>query len=92
MDTLLEEPWTAMFRNVLGPHGYVRITGERLQGTVTSIFVRQQHLPHFRDIYTAVTRTGLGGFWVSWNYIVVDLFRHLRLCLNCFFYILFMIY
>ncbi|KAB7505470.1 Phosphatidylinositol 4,5-bisphosphate 5-phosphatase A [Armadillidium nasatum] len=63
MDALFEEPWTNAFREVLGPYGYVRITGERLQGIVTSIFVLRHHIPHLRNIHTAITRTGLGGFW-----------------------------
>lgn len=70
MDTLFEEPWTTAFREVLGPYGYVRISGERLQGIVTSIFVLRHHLPHLRNIHTAITRTGLGGFWVRPLFIV----------------------
>lgn len=63
MDTLFEEPWTNALREVIGPHDYVRVTGERLQGIVTSVFVKRRHLHHIRDIHTSVVRTGFGGFW-----------------------------
>lgn len=65
MDTLFEEQWTIALREVIGPHDYVRVSGERLQGIVSNVFVKRRHLPHLRDIYTSVVRTGLGGFWVS---------------------------
>lgn len=66
MDALFEEPWTNALREVVGPHNYVRVTGERLQGIVTNIFVKRHHLPHLRDIHTCVVRTGFGGLWVCW--------------------------
>ena len=64
MDALFEEPWTTSVREILGTRDYVRISGERLQGLVLSIFARREHIPHIRDIHTAVTRTGFGGLWV----------------------------
>lgn len=64
MDALFEEPWTNALREVVGPHNYVRVSGERLQGLVTNIFVKRHHLPHLRDIHTCVVRTGFGGLWV----------------------------
>lgn len=63
MDALFEEPWTNALREVVGPHNYVRVAGERLQGLVTNIFVKRHHLPHLRDIHTCVVRTGFGGLW-----------------------------
>ncbi|XP_066985297.1 phosphatidylinositol 4,5-bisphosphate 5-phosphatase A-like [Macrobrachium rosenbergii] len=63
MDTLFEEPWTSALRETIGPHDYVRIVGERLQGIVTNVFIKRQHLHHVRDIHTTVTRTGFGGLW-----------------------------
>lgn len=63
MDTLFEEPWTTAVRDILSPRNYVKVSGERLQGLVTSLFVKRHHLPHIRDILTAVTRTGFAGLW-----------------------------
>lgn len=42
-----------------------------LQGCVTSIFVLRELVPELRDIHTAVTRTGLAGFWVSHQLLTV---------------------
>ena len=33
LDFVFEEPWTKHFMDVLAPHGYVKIAGERLQVT-----------------------------------------------------------
>lgn len=65
MDALFEEPWTLAFREVVGPHDYVKISTERLQGLVTTVYVKRKHVHHIRDIHTSVTRTGFGGLWVS---------------------------
>ncbi|XP_027219246.1 phosphatidylinositol 4,5-bisphosphate 5-phosphatase A [Penaeus vannamei] len=63
MDALFEEPWTLAFREVVGPHDYVKISTERLQGLVTTVYVKRKHVHHIRDIHTSVTRTGFGGLW-----------------------------
>ena len=64
VDSLIngEDPWTTKVRDVLVPHGYVKLRTIRLLGIVLSIFCRRKHLMHVKNLETQFTRLSLGGF------------------------------
>lgn len=37
-----------------------------MQGVLLLVFAKYFHLPFLRGVQTETTRTGLGGYWVSW--------------------------
>ncbi|CAM9256261.1 unnamed protein product, partial [Lampetra planeri] len=62
-DSLVDDPWSCFLMDVLAPRGYVRRESVRLQGLLLLVFVQSSLLPLVRDVHTAYTRTGLGGYW-----------------------------
>lgn len=66
-DTLFEDPWTARVRGTLCNLGFVKVQTSRLQGLITSVFIKRAHLIYLRDIEALYTRRGLGGIWVCHN-------------------------
>ena len=62
-DTLFEDPWTLEVKTVLTELGLVKLQTARLQGIVTSVFIKRRHLTYIRDIEFLSTRRGLGGIW-----------------------------
>uniref|UniRef100_S4S078 phosphoinositide 5-phosphatase n=1 Tax=Petromyzon marinus TaxID=7757 RepID=S4S078_PETMA len=63
-DSLVDDPWSCFLMDVLAPRGYcVQRESVRLQGLLLLVFVQNSLLPLVRDVHTAYTRTGLGGYW-----------------------------
>ena len=52
-----------IFKNYLHPQIKVR----RLQGLMILVFVKQSILPYISSIESETTKTGFGGFWVSFH-------------------------
>lgn len=69
IDMLFEDPWTKSFKQSLKNYDYIKIRTQRLQGLVLNVFCLRKHVTHLRYIEATYTRTGLGGMWVSNNYL-----------------------
>jgi len=84
-DTLFDDPWTAKIRETLAPFGFVKIHTLRMQGLVTSLFLKRSHLIYLRDVETLWTRRGFGGMWGNKGAVSVRLGIHgCSMCLvNC---------
>ena len=64
IDTVIsgEDSWTESVREVLAPHGYIKVRTYRLLGIVLSLFCLKKHLSYLRNIQTQYTRLSLGGY------------------------------
>lgn len=84
-DTLFDDPWTAKVKDMLAPLGLVKIHTLRMQGIVTSLFLKRSHLTYLRDVETLWTRRGFGGIWGNKGAVSIRLGIHgCSLCLvNC---------
>ncbi|CAL8074564.1 unnamed protein product [Orchesella dallaii] len=84
-DTLFDDPWTAKVRDMLSPLGLVKIHTLRMQGIVTSLFLKRSHLTFLRDVETLWTRRGFGGMWGNKGAVSIRLGIHgCSICLvNC---------
>jgi inositol-1,4,5-trisphosphate 5-phosphatase len=75
-DSLFEDPWTIRVKTLLAKFGIIKVLTFRMQGLVTSIFVKKKHLIYLRDIETLCTRRGLGGIWGNKGAISIRLGIH----------------
>jgi len=84
-DSLFEDPWTVKTKKLLAQFGIIKVQTFRMQGLVSSIFVKRRHLIYLRDIETLCTRRGLGGIWGNKGAVSIRLGIHgCSLCLvNC---------
>jgi hypothetical protein len=84
-DTLFDDPWTSKIRATLSPFGFVKIQTLRMQGLVTSLFLKRSHLTFLRDVEPLWTRRGFGGMWGNKGAVSVRLGIHgCSICLvNC---------
>lgn len=84
-DTLFDDPWTAKVKDMLAPLGLVKIHTLRMQGIVTSLFLKRSHLTFLRDVETLWTRRGFGGMWGNKGAVSIRLSIHgCSICLvNC---------
>lgn len=60
---ILEEPWVKQVKDVLVKWDYVKLKQIRVQGILLLLFTKRHLITEFRNVQTAVTRTGLHGLW-----------------------------
>ncbi|XP_056266221.1 inositol polyphosphate 5-phosphatase K isoform X2 [Pseudoliparis swirei] len=84
-DLLVEDAWSHVFMDTLGPRGFVKVTSMRMQGLLLLFFAKQCHLPFIRDIQTTYTRTGFFGYWGNKGGVSVrfSFYGHMVCFLNC---------
>ncbi|XP_035706133.1 phosphatidylinositol 4,5-bisphosphate 5-phosphatase A isoform X7 [Folsomia candida] len=84
-DTLFDDPWTAKVKDALAPFSFVKIHTLRMQGLVTSLYLKRSHLVYLRDVETLWTRRGFGGMWGNKGAVSIRLVLHgCSLCIvNC---------
>lgn len=69
-----DDPWTSKFRDILSNKDYIAIKTEQMQGLLLILFAKRKHLLHLKCIETEYTRTGMGGLWVSKNFLFLKFF------------------
>jgi hypothetical protein len=75
-DTLFDDPWTAKVKETLAPFNFVKINTLRMQGLVTSLYLKRSHLIYLRDVETLWTRRGFGGIWGNKGAVSIRLVLH----------------
>ncbi|XP_060752631.1 inositol polyphosphate 5-phosphatase K [Tachysurus vachellii] len=84
-DFIVEDSWSHIFMDTLGPNGFVKVTSVRMQGLLLLLFAKQTHLPFIRDLQTTYTRTGFFGYWGNKGGVSVrfSFYGHMLCFLNC---------
>ncbi|XP_038129870.1 inositol polyphosphate 5-phosphatase K isoform X2 [Cyprinodon tularosa] len=84
-DLLVEDSWSHLFMDTLGPKGFVKVTSVRMQGLLLLVFAKMVHLPFIRNIQTTYTRTGIFGYWGNKGAVSVrfSFYGHMICFLNC---------
>jgi len=81
-DAIFEDPWIVKVKETLAPFGLVQIKTLRMQGLVTTLLLKRQHLTFLRDVEGLWTRRGLGGIWGNKGAISIRI--NIHGCSFCF--------
>lgn len=55
--------WTLAFHEQLSAKGYVKLSGEKMQGIVINLWTLPDHYPYLKSVESQYTRTGFGGYY-----------------------------
>ena len=61
--SVVEDPWSAFFRQLLGQHNYIKVNEVKMQAIHLIIFAKRPLLTKIKDVEINWTRTGFAGLW-----------------------------